>query len=70
MNSNDRANLEFLMNLSVEGLATWYDQASNDDIEYANELLTQFDAELSQLEFDEMHQEYGVSFLQPSSAVH
>lgn len=48
MNSNDRANLEFLRNLSDLGLKEWFDQASQDDIEYANELLEAWEQELNQ----------------------
>jgi predicted ATPase len=51
MNQNDRLNLEFLRNLSVAGLQSWYDQASEDDIAYAQELLNQWEMELLTQEY-------------------
>ena len=42
MNARDQANLEFLLNLSEDGLRNWYDQASEDDIAYASELLDSY----------------------------
>lgn len=39
MNEYDRANLEFLLSASKETLEDWYSKTSDDDIEYALELL-------------------------------
>jgi hypothetical protein len=42
----DRENLEFLLNLSPEDFDQWYAQASDDDIEYAADLITLKELEL------------------------
>lgn len=39
MNSRDRANLEFLMNTPEDDFSEWLETASNDDVEYALELI-------------------------------
>ena len=39
MKKRDRKNLKFLLALDESGLKAWYDQATEDDIEYASELL-------------------------------
>ena len=54
MNARDKDNLIFLMSLSTEGLRAWFTQASDDDIDYAEELITQahilaIDARVAQL---------------------
>jgi hypothetical protein len=41
MNDRDKDNLIFLMSLSTEGLRAWFEQASDDDIAYAEELIAQ-----------------------------
>jgi hypothetical protein len=41
MNAHDTANLLFLMNLSAQGLRDWFNQASEDDQKYADELIEQ-----------------------------
>ena len=41
MNTRDKDNLIFLLNLSPTGLRTWFEQASEDDIAYAEELIAQ-----------------------------
>jgi hypothetical protein len=46
MNRNDKHNLNFLMNLSMDGLANWFEQATEDDIIYATELLASYDRDL------------------------
>ena len=46
MNAHDRANLEFLRNLTESGLREWYEQASEDDVVYAAELLASWETEL------------------------
>ena len=40
MNSTDKANLEFLLSTSPEGLAAWYTQATAIDLAYTDQLLT------------------------------
>ena len=47
MNSNDRANLEFLRSLTDDALQNWFSQASEDDVEYAQELLDAWECELN-----------------------
>ena len=54
MNDNDKNNLVFLMNLSPQAFKQWFAQASMDDIDYAEELITQaqilaVDARVAQL---------------------
>jgi hypothetical protein len=54
MNDNDKNNLVFLMNLSPQAFREWFAQASMDDIDYAEELITQaqilaIDARVAQL---------------------
>ena len=54
MNDNDKNNLVFLMNLSPQAFREWFAQASMDDIDYAEELITQaqilaVDARVAQL---------------------
>ena len=70
MNQRDQANLEFLLNLTPRRLTAWYAQASEDDIQYATELLAQYEDQLEQEEFELGQEEYGVAFVQQSSAVH
>lgn len=40
MKRRDRKNLKFLLEASPETLDTWYAQATDDDLEYADSLLT------------------------------
>ena len=54
MTASDKNNLVFLMSLSTEGLRNWFTQASDDDINYAEELMAQahimaIDARVAQL---------------------
>jgi hypothetical protein len=54
MSQRDKDNLIFLMSLSTEGLRNWFTQASDDDIDYAEELIAQahilaIDARVAQL---------------------
>jgi hypothetical protein len=54
MSQHDKDNLIFLMSLSTEGLRNWFTQASDDDINYAEELIAQahimaIDARVAQL---------------------
>ncbi len=46
MNDYDRENLNFLLNASPEVLEDWYENVSEDDHEYAQELLSAFGEEL------------------------
>ena len=52
MNSYDRANLSFLMNSSPETIRDWYEHVSEDDIQYALELIRQARLEMSLQESD------------------
>lgn len=52
MNKKDRDNLNFLMSVSEEGFKKWYDQADDEDIAYAFELILQHQAELDEIEMD------------------
>jgi hypothetical protein len=60
MNSRDRANLDFLMNTSPEDFDAWMDAASNDDIDYAMELIKRSKVELmvQQIELQDLMVEY------------
>ena len=46
MNQHDRDNLNFLMTASDEVLREWYSSASEDDLLYAQELLSEYEMEL------------------------
>ena len=46
MNQHDRDNLDFLLNATPEIIQDWYEQMSDDDIEYAFELLEAHSQEL------------------------
>ena len=46
MNDWDRDNLNFIMNASEKGFDEWLDQADNDDVAYALELIRMAKAEL------------------------
>jgi hypothetical protein len=46
MNDWDRDNLNFIMNASEEGFDEWLEQADNDDVAYALELIRMAKAEL------------------------
>ena len=62
MNQRDRANLEFLLSVG-DGLAEWFAQASEDDVQYAQELLDAYEQELSEQEFELLQQDHGVNFV-------
>ena len=49
MNQRDIENLEFLRTLTPSALEVWFDQADEDDREYAAELLDAWERELDQL---------------------
>jgi hypothetical protein len=46
MNQRDRDNLNFLMTSSDEVLREWYASANEDDLIYAQELLSEYEMEL------------------------
>lgn len=46
MNEHDRSNLEFLMSASADVLQDWFESVSEDDINYAMELLKAYEKEL------------------------
>ena len=46
MNQHDRENLNFLMSASKQQLEEWYEQITEDDMQYAMSLLDQFEQEL------------------------
>jgi hypothetical protein len=70
MNSRDQKNLKFLLELDAAGLIAWYAQATDDDINYASELLAQRDQELDQIEFALGQDEFGVAFAPLNSTLH
>ena len=43
MNDRDKQNLEFLMSITPETLRDWFNTVSQDDIDYAKELLDRAD---------------------------
>ena len=47
MNQHDRDNLDFLLTASPEVIEDWFEQMSDDDIEYAFELLEAYAQELA-----------------------
>lgn len=46
MEQRDVDNLNFLLGLTPTALKQWYEQASEDDVEYASELLDNYEHEL------------------------
>ena len=46
MNSRDRTNLDFLLNIPAEEFDDWLDKASDDDVDYALEIIRKSKAEL------------------------
>jgi hypothetical protein len=69
MNQRDRDNLNFLMKATPESLAAWYAQASEDDLEYADELLERYSQELDQHLFEVLVDE-DTTFVGGSTSVH
>jgi hypothetical protein len=51
MNEWDRDNLNFIMSCSDDDFKAWFDQATEDDITYALELIVQSRGELLEQEF-------------------
>lgn len=54
MNQHDRDNLMFLINADKATMKEWYGSVSQDDIEYALELLQQYKCELMVKEMEYM----------------
>jgi hypothetical protein len=57
MNEWDRDNLNFIMSCSNEEFQAWFDQATDDDITYALELIVQSRCELLEQEFEVFNRE-------------
>ncbi len=70
MNNYDRENLEFLLNATPELLANWYDTVSDDDKEYASELLAQYSKELALRQRFNAVEEVIVDDLVPDAAIY
>jgi phage protein D len=47
MNQHDRNNLEFIMRADSDTLRDWMDQLTEDELDYASELLDQYGNELA-----------------------
>ena len=60
MNSRDRTNLDFLMNIPAEEFDAWLLQASDDDVDYAIEIIRKSKAEviLETIELEEVMYSY------------
>jgi hypothetical protein len=52
MNDHDRGNLQFLLTADESVMQEWYNQVSQDDIDYALELLQMANAELTVKEME------------------
>jgi hypothetical protein len=48
MDDHDRANLEFLLTATPEALKEWSEEVTQDDLDYAQELLDAYQLELDQ----------------------
>jgi hypothetical protein len=57
MNEWDRDNLSFIMSCSDEEFKAWFEQATEDDIAYALELIKQSRCELLEQEFEVFNRE-------------
>jgi len=57
MNEWDRDNLNFIMSCSDKEFKAWFDQATEDDISYALELIKQSRCELLEQEFEVFNRE-------------
>ena len=60
MNSRDRTNLDFLLNIPAEEFDDWLDKASDDDVDYALEIIRKSKAEmiLETIELEEVMYSY------------
>jgi hypothetical protein len=54
MNDHDRDNLRFLMTIPKESFNEWLDQASEDDVQYALEIIKTAKAEMMVDKYDMM----------------
>lgn len=54
MNTDDRSNLNFLLNASESVLMAWFNQATDDDIAYAQELLNLMEIDLLIQEYTDL----------------
>lgn len=54
MNTDDRSNLNFLLNASEPVLMAWFNQATEDDIAYAQELLNLMEIDLLIQEYTDL----------------
>ena len=52
MNNHDRDNLQFLLSADKKTMESWYQTVSEDDVEYALELLQLYRTELALREFE------------------
>lgn len=52
MSENDLNNLNFLMSVSDEGFKLWFDQADDEDIQYAFNLIQEYRAKLIEVEIE------------------
>ena len=52
MEQRDVDNLNFLLGLTPTALKQWYEQASEDDVEYASELLDTYEQELDTIQHE------------------
>ena len=48
MDDHDRANLEFLLTATPEALKEWSEEVTQDDLDYAQELLDAYQLELTE----------------------
>ncbi len=69
MKRRDRDNLNFLMQANPETLSAWYAQASEDDLEYADELLSLYAQELDEAFVELVISESNV-FVPASNSLH
>ena len=63
MNKRDRDNLNFLMSANPQTLAAWSLTATEDDLQYAAELLAQHESDLNSQEMELLlvdHQQHNV----------
>jgi hypothetical protein len=63
MNEHDRKNLEFLLGADQDTMQDWYSKVSEDDVEYALELLQLANTELmlKEIELEETQQDLDLS---------
>lgn len=52
MSENDLNNLNFLMSVSDDGFKAWFDQANDEDIQYAFDLIQEYRDKLIEIEVE------------------